>query len=69
VDPVAGEQYALVVSYLPIPEPSTAALVGLFALGAFARRRRLRRQRGDEAGAGGDLADGRRPAPRFRDTW
>ena len=39
VDPVGGEQYALAVSFLPIPEPSTVALT-LALLGAgYARRR------------------------------
>jgi hypothetical protein len=51
VDPVGGEQYALVVSYLPIPEPATAALTGLCALGALARRRWLRRRGSLPSGA------------------
>ena len=41
-DPTTGEQYALVVSYLPIPEPSTVAMTSVLMLAAYARRRWLR---------------------------
>ena len=68
VDPVGGEQYALVVSYLPIPEPTTAALTGLFALGALARRRWLRRR---GALPSGDSQEPARPrlASRATEAW
>ncbi len=69
VDPVGGEQYALVVSYLAVPEPTTAALTGLCALAALAHRR-WRRQRRYLVAAGGNVLDtARRPAPRFSETW
>ena len=69
VDPVGGEQYALVVSYLAIPEPTTAALTGLFALVALARRRRWGRlgAAGDVGGASGERR--RRAAPHCSDSW
>ncbi|MCX6995582.1 MAG: S8 family serine peptidase [Kiritimatiellaeota bacterium] len=37
-----GETYALAVSYLPIPEPGTAALLVAFGLLAYARHQRIR---------------------------
>lgn len=69
VDPVGGEQYALVVSYLAIPEPTTAALTGLFALVVLARRRRWGRPcaAGEAGGAGAECR--RRPAPRCNEIW
>ena len=51
VDPVGGEQYALVVSYLSIPEPSTVALTGTFALVVWVRRRWLRHRETSPSGA------------------
>ena len=68
VDSIGGEQYALVVSFLPVPEPSTIALTGAFALAALARRRWLRRQ------GGGPVipvspARRARPVTRVVDAW
>jgi len=42
VDQTLGEQYALAVSFLPIPEPSTVAMTTLILLSAYGRRRWLR---------------------------
>jgi hypothetical protein len=69
VDPVGGEQYALAVSYLPIPEPSTAALAGLCALAALARRRWRGRQRDDAEPADGALTLRARAVPRCSEKW
>jgi hypothetical protein len=67
-DPLGGEQYALVVSFLPVPEPSTIALTGAFALAALARRRWLRR-RGHDAALNALVAPRTRTMARVVDAW
>ena len=69
VDPVGGEEYALVVSYLPVPEPSTIALTGLFSLLAFARRRWTRDRRACSGASVATLLRRRAPAPRHTENW
>ena len=71
VDPIGGEQYALVVSYAAIPEPTTIALTGAFALAVLARRRWLRNKNG--RGGGGVrapiVAAPPRPKVKAVDAW